>query len=149
MTEFTLLDSASAVTALRETGDAARGFLGLDPVTQNDPLLAKHLARMSAQLGQAGGTVVGWAQNADQPRQATLSTTTGDAEAVRAMVKFLATYQRCTTYVAMVPAGADAEKAFTGSGFQEIGVLPEHRYAGGTYHDVRVYFGRTEDTCPA
>lgn len=149
MTELRLLDAANAVAKLRETGDAARGFLGLDPVTQNDPLLAKHLTRMSAQLGQAGETVVGWAQNADQPRQAMLATTSGDAGAVRAMVTFLAKYQRCTSYVALVPAGADAEKAFTGSGFREIGVLPGHRYAGGTYHDVRVYFGRTEDTCPA
>jgi hypothetical protein len=149
MTDLRLLDGATAIARLRETGDAARGFLGLDPVTQNDPLLAKQLSRMSAQLGQAGETVVGWVQNADQPRQAMLATTSADAGAVRAMVQFLAKYQRCTSYVAMVPAGADAEKAFTGSGFREIGVLPEHRYAGGAYHDVRVYFGRTEDTCPA
>ena len=149
MAELRLLDPATAVTRLREAADAARGFLGLDPVTQNDTLLARQLGRMSAQVGQAGDTVVGWAQNQDQPRQALLACTSDDADAVRAMVAFLARYQRCTSYVAMVPAGAAAEAAFTGSGFTEIGVLPEHRYAGGAYHDVRVYFSGTEDACPA
>ncbi len=86
----------------------------------------------------AGGAIVGCAGNPDQPRQAYVASTSGQAEPVRALLEFLSTYRRCTSYVAMVPAGAPAVTAFTGCGFRPVGLLPAHRYQSGGYLDVLV-----------
>ena len=146
MTEILRLDPDAAVAELRASGDAARGFLGLDPVTQNDSLLAAELIALEAQLFSAGETLVGFAPNADQPRQAYVASTTADPEPLRALLEFLATYQRCTTFVAMVPDGAEAAAGFAACGFERSGVLPQHRWQDYDWQDVLVYVGRA-DAC--
>jgi hypothetical protein len=147
MTDLELLDTAAATAGLRAAGVAARGFLGTDPITQNDALLADELTRLTAQVFRAGDTLVGCTPNLAQPRQAFVASTSDRAEPVRALLAFLGTYRRFTSYVAMVPATAEAHDAFTGCGFTRCGTLREHRYASGGYQDVLVYFVEAEDAC--
>ncbi|MEV6606192.1 hypothetical protein [Kutzneria sp. NPDC051319] len=146
MTEIQRLDPAVAVAELRASGACARGFLGLDPVTQNDSLLTQELESLQAQLFSAGETLVGFAPNADQPRQAYVASTSADPEPLRALLEFLATYQRCTTFVAMGPDGVEAAQGFAACGFEQVGVLPRHRWQNYDWQDVLVYVGRA-DTC--
>ncbi|GAA3437669.1 hypothetical protein [Kutzneria kofuensis] len=146
MTEIQRLDPDAAVAELRASADSARGFLGLDPVTQNDALLTAELEALEAQLFSAGETLVGFAPNADQPRQAYVASTSADPEPLRALLEFLTTYQRCTTFVAMVPDGAVAAAGFTACGFEQVGVLPRHRWQNYDWQDVLVYVGRA-DSC--
>lgn len=138
------LDPDAAVTELRASAESARGFLGLDPVTQNDALLAAELKSMQAQLFTVGEALVGFAPNADQPRQAYVASTSNDPEPLRALLEFLATYQRCTSFVAMVPDGA--EDGLAACGFERVGVLPRHRWQNYDWQDVLVYVGRA-DAC--
>lgn len=151
MTELQLLSAHAAAAALRDAGGHARGFLGVDPTTQNDTLLAGELTRLGSQVYRAGGAVggalVGYAPNHAQPRQAYVASTSADAGAVRAMLTFLASYRRCCSFVALLPAASTAIPAFTGCGFAEIGVLREHRYQSGGYQDVLVYFAKVADAC--
>ncbi|HVK23843.1 MAG TPA: hypothetical protein VM677_21015 [Actinokineospora sp.] len=135
------LDPTDAATALHAAGKAARGFLGLDPVTQNEPLLAAELVRLNAMVFRYGDTVVGYVPNTGQPRQGEVATTSAKTEPVRALLAFLDAYRRCTSFVAMVPAGAQAGTAFTGCGFSQVGTLRGHRFQSGGYHDVLVYAG--------
>ena len=146
MPELQLLDTPAAATGLREAADAARGFLGVDPVTQNDLQLTSELDRLRAQVFRAGDTLVGTVPNDRQPRQAYVASTSADAAALRALLGFLATYHRCTSYVALVPNDSPALAAFVDCGFTERGVLRGHRYRAGAYRDVRVYHAGTEDT---
>jgi hypothetical protein len=146
MTELLRLDTDVAVAELRASGDSARGFLGLDPVTQNDSLLATELNGLQAQLFSTGESLVGFAPNTDQPRQAYVASTSADPEPLRALLEFLTTYQRCTTFVAMVPAGAEGCHGFEACGFDKAGVLPQHRWQDYDWQDVLVYVGRA-DTC--
>ncbi|WP_206794120.1 hypothetical protein [Amycolatopsis sp. MtRt-6] len=136
MTELRPLSPAEAAQGLRRAGDAARGFLGTDPVTQNDALLVRELTRRGAQVYAAGGAVVGCVPNRAQPRQAYVSSTSAGPEPVRALLGHLTTYQRRTSFVALVPE--DGAAAFLGAGFARTGVLPGHHYAGHEFHDVLV-----------
>ncbi|WP_062216645.1 hypothetical protein [Streptomyces sp. NBRC 109706] len=142
MTDIVPLGHAEAAAALRAAGPGARGFLDLDPVTQNDALLARTLERAEGQVLRVGETLVGAAPNRLQPRQSWVATTSDDEAAVRALVEFLVDYRRTTSCVALVPRGAPGGSAFLGAGFTDRGVLRGHRYASGAYHDVRVLFGR-------
>jgi hypothetical protein len=146
MTEIQRLEPDLAVAELRAAADSARGFLGLDPVTQNDALLASELKSLEAQLFSAGETLVGFAPNTDQPRQAYVASTSADPEPLRALLEFLSTYQRCTTFVAMVPDGAESAAGFDACGFERVGVLPRHRWQNYGWQDVLVYVGRA-DAC--
>ncbi|MEV4050089.1 hypothetical protein AB0J55_02780 [Amycolatopsis sp. NPDC049688] len=137
MTELKPLSPAEAARGLRRAGDAARGFLGTDPVTQNDALLVRELVRREAQVYAAGGALVGCVPNRAQPRQAYVSSTSAGPEPVRALLGHLATYHRRTSFVALVAADGGAA-AFLGAGFARTGVLPGHRYAGHAFHDVLV-----------
>lgn len=147
MTELQLLNGPAAAAALREAGGGARGFLGVDPTTQNDALLANELTRLGSQVYRAGDAVVGYALNPAQPRQAYVASTSADAGPVRALLDFLANYRRCGSYVALLPAASVAVPAFTDCGFAELGVLREHRFQSGRYQDVLVYFAKVGDTC--
>jgi hypothetical protein len=140
------LDLDAAVAELRSAADSTRGFLGLDPVTQNDSLLATELTSLEAQLFSADGPLVGFAPNTDQPRQAYVASTSEDPEPLRALLDFLVTYQRCTTFVAMVPDGAAAVAGFERCGFERVGMLPRHRWRNYDWQDVLVYVGRV-DSC--
>jgi hypothetical protein len=144
MTDIQRLEPEAAVAELRAAADSARGFLGLDPVTQNDALLAAEMKALKAQLFSAGETVVGFAPNTDQPRQAYVASTSADPEPLRALLEFLTTYQRCTTFVAMVPDGV--QNCFADCGFEQVGVLPRHRWQNYDWQDVLVYVGRA-DSC--
>jgi hypothetical protein len=147
MTELHMLNAPAAAAALRDAGPSARGFLGVDPTSQNDPLLAGELTRLDARVYRAGDAVVGYAPNHAQPRQAYVASTSAETGPVRALLTFLTTYRRCGSYVALLPAGSAAVEAFAACGFAEIGVLREHRYQSGGYQDVLVYFAKVEDTC--
>ncbi|KDN21942.1 hypothetical protein [Amycolatopsis rifamycinica] len=136
MTDLRPLSPAEAVRGLRRAGDAARGFLGTDPVTQNDALLVRELTRREAKVYAAGGALVGCVPNRAQPRQVYVSSTSAGPEPVRALLGHLTTYQRRTSFVALV--GADGAAAFLGAGFARGGVLPGHHYAGHAFHDVLV-----------
>lgn len=147
MTEMRRLDVAGAVAGLRAAGNDARGFLGTDPVTQNDALLGKELTRIGAQFYGHGDTLLGYLPNRDQPRQAYLASTSADPDALRVFTTFLTTYQRCTSYVAMVPTDCVAADAFDACGFRRVGALREHQYRSGRYHDVVVFYATGEDAC--
>lgn len=145
MTDMQLLDASAAAAGLRDAAARARGFLGVDPFVQNDALLAIELTRMGAQVYRTGDALVGYAPNHAQSRQAYVASTSAEAGPVRTLLAFLATYQRCSSCVALVPAGSAAATAFTDCGFEELGVLREHRFQSGGYQDVLVYFARVED----
>ncbi len=138
-TDIRRLDPAAAAAHLRAAAEAGRGFLGLDPVTQNDVLLAAELTRMQAQVFRAGDMLLGSVPNPDQPRQAFVAATCADPEPLRILLGFLDTRQRCSSFVAMVPDGAACAAAFESCGFRQVGVLRDHRYQSGAYHDVIVY----------
>lgn len=146
MADIELLDPAAAAAALREAGPAGRGFLGLDPVTQNDVLLARELERLEAQVFReaAGRAVLGCSPNPVQPRQVCVATTCDDPAVLRAFVGFLATYLRGTSFTATLPADAPSVAAFDGCGFQRVGTLREHFYRSGRYQDCLVYYTSEE-----
>lgn len=147
MTDLRMLEPAAAAAALREAGPAARGFLGLDPVVQNDTLLARELARREVQVLRGGAGLLGFAPNPEQPRQAYVASTSTDPEPLRAFLAFLGSYRRCTSYVAQVPEGAPGAEAFEGCGFARVGTLRAHRFASGAYRDVHVYYREGEEPC--
>lgn len=139
-----LLDHRGAAAALTRAGQAARGFLDLDPVTQNEALLAALLEQLGAQVFACDDAVLGWAPNPDQARQALVSTTSAAPAPVRALLRFLATYRRCTSFVAATTAGAPGREALRGLGFELVGVLPRHRFQAGRHLDVEIYHATGE-----
>lgn len=148
-TDLGRLDPASAAAGLRAAGEAARGFLGLDPVTQNDTLLGIELGRLQAQVFGSEGALLGYLTNPDQPRQAVVATTSADPEPLRAFLAFLGTYKRCSSFVALAADGAAMAAALVACGFTERGTLRAHRYQSGRYLDVSIYYARLEDACPS
>jgi hypothetical protein len=149
MSDIRRLDPAEAASALGAEAGRNRGFLGLDPVTQNHALLVRELTRLEAQLFASGADLFGYRINPEQPRQAYLATTATAPEALARFLEFLRNYQRCTSYVSEVSAGSPSVAALTGCGFRPVGTLRDHRFAAGGYHDVTVYFTRGEAACPS
>ena len=148
MTDLRVLDPAAAAAELAGSSEAARGFLGLDPVTQNEPLLAAELTRMSAGVCRAdGGALVGFAPSPGQPRQMLLASTSARPEPVRALLGFLRAYCRYSSCLAMVPAGNASAEAYESCRFTRIGTLRGHWYQSGEYRDVTVYFAKAADAC--
>lgn len=144
MADLTLLGTAEAAALMSAAPEAARGFLGLDPVTQNAPLLATELTRAGAQVLRSGDVLLGYAPNPDQPRQGRVATTSADPEPLAALLGFLRTYRRCTSFVAEVPDGSAAVPALEACGFTDTGRLPGHVFHSGGYHDVLVYCATEE-----
>ena len=144
MADLTLLGTAEAAALLSAAPEVARGFLGLDPVTQNAPLLATELTRAGAQVLRSGDVLLGYAPNPDQPRQGRVATTSADPEPLAALLGFLRTYRRCTSFVAEVPDGSAAVPALEACGFTDTGRLPGHVFHSGGYHDVLVYCATEE-----
>ena len=136
------LGGLAAAAALRASG--ARWFLGLDPVTQNDELLARTLSVAGVTVFRSGDAVVGYTLNPDNPGQAAVDTTGTDPAPLAACLDFLHEYQRCDTFVALVAVDRDPAAL---RGFTPVGRLRGHEYRGGTYHDVDVYFRAREDSC--
>jgi len=147
MADLRLLEPASAAAALSEAGAAARGFLGLDPVVQNEALLARRLGQRDAQVFHGGTGLLGFAPNPAQPHQAYVACTATDPEPLRAFLAFLGSYRRCTSYVARIPEGAPATAAFESCGFHRVGTLRAHRFESGAYRDVHVYYSDGEPSC--
>ncbi|MEW2520856.1 GNAT family N-acetyltransferase [Actinacidiphila alni] len=144
MADLSLLGTAEAAARLSTVPQTARGFLGLDPVTQNAALLARELTRTGAQVLSADGVLLGYAPNSVQPRQGWVATTSADPAPLAALLDFLRTYRRCTSYVAEVPEGAPAVAALEACGFTGAGRLPGHVFHSGGYHDVLVYSATQE-----
>lgn len=149
MSELQSLDASAAAGCLRAAPGGTRGFLGLDPVTQNDALLRKEIDAQGAQLYRSGETILGYLPNTEQPRQGVVASTSGDPSALRALLVFLRSYQRCTSYVGYLPFGAPAEAAFRACGFEQVGTLSGHLFQNGDYLDVGVYFANGDSTCPS
>ncbi len=147
MADICLLEPAAAAAALCEAGPGARGFLGLDPVVQNEALLAREIERRDVQVVDGGTGLLGFAPNTAQPRQAYVASTSTDPEPLRAFLEFLTSYRRCTSYVAQVPEGAPGSQAFESCGFQRVGTLRAHRFESGAYRDVHVYYSDGEEAC--
>jgi hypothetical protein len=138
------LAPADAVARLRRTPGQGRGFLGLDPVTQNDALLLTVLAGQGAQLFGSGDAVLGYVPNADNQRQGFIATTSAEPEVLAAFTEFLRVYRRYTSFVCHVADGDPAIAALEGCGFQVTGRLRGHVFRSGAYRDVNVYFERGE-----
>jgi len=138
---FVRLDAAAAAAALRAApARAARGLFGLDPVVQNDPLLIREIERLGVEFYAGGGALYGVAPVPEQPRQARVATTSGEAAPLR-------TYRRCTSFTAFVPEHSPATPAFEGCGFVHVGTLRDHLYQSGAYRDVLVYHANGDDAC--
>ena len=140
MSDLHLLAPDAAAAALREAGAGARGFLGLDPIVQDDALLARELELLDARVYLRGSAVLGFALNAAQPRQAYVASSSTDPEPLRAFLAFLGSSRRCTSYVAHLPHGAESTAAFEDCGFRHLGTLRAHRFESGAYRNVRVYY---------
>lgn len=138
MTDLELLTPAEAAAELSARPREARGFLGLDPVTQNAALLARELIRGQAAVFRAGSTLVGCQVSGFQPRQAQVDTTGTDPDGLRTMLELLASYRRCTSYLGL--ASAERAPVYEASGFRRTGSLRHHRWAGGRYHDTLVFY---------
>ncbi|TDV54812.1 hypothetical protein [Actinophytocola oryzae] len=131
MTDVTQLKLDDGVRRLAATG--VRGFLGVDPVTQNDALLAKVLSAREAHLFGWGDAVLGYAPNLDNPRQAEVATTSPDPSILAAFTEFLRCHRRYTSFVCV---GGPPEAL---RGFRHAGRLRAHHFGGGRYHDVDVH----------
>jgi hypothetical protein len=142
-----VMDSKTAAAALSRGPESARGFLGLDPVTQNEPLLAASLTRMAAEVYAADDALVGFAPVPGQPRQMLVATTSAHPGPLAALLAFLRTYCRASSYLARVPAGHPSATALADCGLIPTGVLHEHWYQSGEYRDVTVYYARAADAC--
>jgi hypothetical protein len=130
------LELAEGVRRLSGTG--TRDFLGLDPMTQNDALLRKLLAARQARLFGAGDTVLGYAPNPDNPRQAEVATTSADPAVLDTFTEFLRRHGRYTSFVCF--GGPPAALR----GFRHAGSLRGHVFRGGGYHDVDVHVSTGE-----
>ncbi|GAB3465364.1 hypothetical protein [Actinophytocola sediminis] len=139
MTELTRLTLADGVRLLAATG--TRGFLGLDPVTQNYALLAQLLSARQARLFGAGDAVVGYAPNLDQPRQAQVATTSTDPEVLTGFTDYLRRYGRYTSFLCLDGPSTALR------GFRLVGTLRAHVYRGGGYHDVDVHLSTGSQPC--
>ncbi|MER5439013.1 hypothetical protein [Streptomyces sp. NPDC002790] len=145
MTELNVLTAEAAATALGRCGQAARGFLGLDPVTQNDALLVLRLRAEEALVFRYGGgnapvaSVLGAVWNPHNPRQAVVSSTTEDPEALTALLDFLRTHRRCVGAVGVCASADPAHAGFAATGFRPVGVLRAHFFRSGAYLDATVH----------
>ncbi|PWI44814.1 hypothetical protein [Streptomyces sp. ICBB 8177] len=146
MADITRLSLPQAARLLASTDPAAaRGFLGLDPVTQNSALLVKEMTLRQMSVHLVGDALYGHAPNPHQPRQAFVAATEAEPAALRAFLGFLAAYRRHTSYVALLPDGSPVTAGFEAAGFVRSGTLPDHAYRSGRYGDVAVYHATRED----
>ncbi|MGW2182054.1 hypothetical protein ACWCXX_28960 [Streptomyces sp. NPDC001732] len=134
-----LSPEAAARLLVAADRDTVRGFLDLDPVTQNAALLAREITRRNLTVLRHGETLLGCAVNPLQPRQASVATTSPDPAALRALLSFLHTYRRCTSFTAETRAGSPVLPALETCGFTRAGVLPGHLFLTGRHHDVLVH----------
>jgi hypothetical protein len=161
------------VDLLRRAPNWGRGFLGVDPVAQNAPLMARLLDEAGAEIYQVatGGQAValaGCVRGGRNPRQACVAVAElpppaapgprepGEpapafappqevADVIVRFLRFLAEHRQIGTFVTGVLAGDPAVPGLTASGFREVGRLREHVYRSGRYHDLHVLFAGVND----
>lgn len=141
------LTPAQAAARLRTEPGGGRGFLGLDPVTQNDPALIAGLSASQALVWSFGAALVGACPNPDNPRQAWVATTRADPAALRAAAATLRAYRRTASLLAVAGTGEPAADAVRGCGFTPAGTLRRHDYRSGAYHDVDMHYLSLEQPC--
>jgi hypothetical protein len=166
--EVRVLDTYEGVDLLRRARNWGRGFLGVDPVTQNAALMARLLDEASAETYQVAAhgsavAVAGCVRNPVNRRQALVAIaelpaggpTDGDprgeaaaappaelAKVIRRFLRYLSTNRDITSFVAYAVAGDGALPGLIDSGFREVGQLREHVYRSGAFHDEHVFFVR-------
>lgn len=138
------LATAEGVARLRALGDGGRGFLGLDPRTQNDALLTRLLTEREAVLFGHGETLLGTYQSKDNPRQAVVAVSGADPAALAALARLLRVYRRHTSMVAFTSPGDPALPALRACRFREVGTLAGHHYRSGAYRDAVVHYAPVE-----
>jgi RimJ/RimL family protein N-acetyltransferase len=141
------LSLAQAAARLRTAPGGGRGFLGLDPVTQNDASLVAGLSARRALVWSFGVVLIGAYPNSRNPRQVRVATTAADPKALRAVVQALRVYRRTTSLVTATVATEPAAEAARACGFADIGVLRRHDYRSGVYHDVYLRYLSLESPC--
>jgi hypothetical protein len=141
------LTPAQAAARLRTEPGGGRGFLGLDPVTQNDPSLIAGLSAREALVWSFGVALVGACPNPDNPRQACVATTSADPAALRAAAGTLRAYRRTASLLAVAGTGEPAADAVRGCGFTRAGTLRRHDYRSGAYHDADMHYLSLEQPC--
>jgi hypothetical protein len=138
------LATAEGVARLRALGDGGRGFLGLDPRTQNDALVARVLTEREAVLFVHGETLLGAYQSKDNPRQAVVAVSGADPAGLAALARLLRVYRRYTSMVAVTGPGDPALPALRACRFREVGTLAGHDYRSGAYRDAVVHYAPVE-----
>ncbi len=139
-TTLTLLSPREAAARLRALSSGGRGFLGTDPVVQNDALLAKVLQDCSALVMDWEGTVIGARPSPHNPRQEEVACSSDDPEALTALLDHLRQYRRCASVWAVCSPDAPMLTALEALEFRHTGLLRAHYYRAGEYLDAAVHY---------
>lgn len=146
MDELVPLELSDAIRRLRRLPDSGLGFLGLDPLTQNDQWLMGRLTSMRAAVYVAGrDTIVASAPNFANPRQSQVAVAADDSTALRVLLSFLRSTAYCTSFTATLCASDTGLPALLDCGFREVGTLRNHVFRAGIYRDVGVYYAAESD----
>ncbi|MBB5939860.1 hypothetical protein [Streptomyces zagrosensis] len=146
MPELVPLELPEGIRRLRRSPSSGLGFLGLDPLTQSDQWLLGRLTAMGAALYVGGrGTLVGYAPSVANPWQAQVAVAGDDGPALRTLLAFLRSAVACTSFTATLRAADTSLPAVLDCGFREVGVLRDHAFRAGIYHDVGVYYAAVAD----
>lgn len=149
MAEPVRLELPTAVRRLRRLPDSGLGFLGLDPLTQNDQWLLNRLTSMRATLYDTErGTVVGCAPNPANPRQARVAVAADDSAALTALLALVRATAGYTSFTAVACASDAGLPALLDCGFREVGTLRGHVFRAGVYLDAGVYYAADDDLRP-
>lgn len=170
--EVRVLDTYEGVDLLRRAAGWGRGFLGVDPVTQNSTLMVRLLTEAEAETYQVAAhgsavAVAGCVRNpanrhqalvaiaelpsagpdgapadADPRRPAASASPAELAKVIRRFLTYLSTHRDITSFVAHAVVGDGALPGLIDSGFCEVGRLREHVYRSGGFHDEHVFFAR-------
>jgi acyl transferase domain-containing protein len=135
-----LLSPDEVAARLRTSPGGGRGFLGTDPVIQNDALLARALRDTSARLLGWRDTVLGTRPNPRNPRQEEVAATSNDADALAALLDFLRAHRHCGSALAVCGPDAAMLPALNQLGFRRTGLLRGHYFRAGRYLDATVHY---------
>jgi hypothetical protein len=142
--EERLLTPEQAAARLRALQAGGRGFLGTDPVTQNDALVARLLREPPALLMSWGQSLLGARPNLQNPRQAEIASTSGNAEALGSLLGLIGTNLRCESAWAICGPGEPALAALGKLGFRRVGLLRNHYYRSAAYLDATIHYRELE-----
>ncbi|WEV25901.1 hypothetical protein OYE22_12370 [Streptomyces sp. 71268] len=149
MAELVRLELPDAVRGLRRLPDSGLGFLGLDPLTQHDQWLLNRLTSMRATVYDTErGTLVGYAPNPANPRQARVAVAADDSAALTALLDLIRSTAGYTSFTAVACAPDAGLPALLDCGFREVGTLRGHVLRAGVYLDADVYYAADDDLRP-